>query len=39
MASRPAFFYNAPDGEALAGIYHGIAVAIPCPVGAFWGRR
>jgi hypothetical protein len=39
MASRPAFFYNAPDGEALAGIYRGIAVAIPCPMGAFWGRR
>ena len=39
MASRPEFFYNAPDGEALAGIYRGIAVAIPCPAGAFWGRR
>jgi hypothetical protein len=39
MASRPAFFYSAPDGEALAEIHRGIAVAIPCPVGVFWGRR
>ena len=39
MASQPAFFYNAPDGDALAGVYRGIAVAIPCPAGAFWGRR
>jgi hypothetical protein len=28
-----------PDAEALAGIYRGIAVAIPCPADAFWGRR
>jgi Mg-chelatase subunit ChlD len=39
MASRPAYFYVAPDAEALAGIYRGIAVAIPCPVAAFWGQR
>ena len=39
MASRPEYSYLAPDAEALAGIYRGIAVAIPCPAGAFWGRR
>jgi hypothetical protein len=39
MASRPEFFYAAPDGEALAGIYRGIAVAIPCAPEQFWGRR
>ena len=39
MATRPEYFYTAPDAEALAGIYRGIAVAIPCPAAAFWGRR
>jgi hypothetical protein len=39
MASRPDYSYVAPDAEALAGIYRGIAVAIPCPADAFWGRR
>jgi hypothetical protein len=39
MATRPEYFYAAPDAEALAGIYRGIAVAIPCPVADFWGRR
>jgi Mg-chelatase subunit ChlD len=39
MASKPDYFYVAPGAEALAGIYRGIAVAIPCPAGAFWGRR
>jgi hypothetical protein len=39
MATRPEYFYTAPDAEALAGIYRGIAVAIPCPVAGFWGRR
>jgi hypothetical protein len=39
MASRPAYFYAAPDAEDLADIYRGIAVAIPCPAGAFWGGR
>jgi hypothetical protein len=24
---------------ALAGVYRGIAVSIPCPADAFWGRR
>ena len=27
------------EAEALAGIYRGIAVAIPCPADVFWGRR
>jgi Ca-activated chloride channel family protein len=39
MASRPEFFYNAPDGESLSQIYRGIAVAIPCPSSSFWGQR
>jgi hypothetical protein len=39
MATRPEYFYVAPDAEALAGIYRGIAVAIPCPAAGFWGRR
>jgi uncharacterized protein YegL len=39
IASRPGYFYWAPDGEALAGIYRQIAVALPCPAGAFWGGR
>jgi hypothetical protein len=39
MASKPEYFYLAPDAAALAGIYRSIAVAIPCPAGAFWGRR
>lgn len=39
MASRPAFAYRAPDAEDLADIYRAIAVAIPCPAGAFWGGR
>lgn len=39
IASRPAWYYGAPDGEALAEIYRAIAVALPCPVGVFWGGR
>jgi len=39
MASQPGYFFVAPDAEALAGIYRGIAVAIPCPADAFWARR
>jgi hypothetical protein len=39
MATRPEYFYTTPDAEALAEIYRGIAVAIPCPVAGFWGRR
>jgi Mg-chelatase subunit ChlD len=39
IATRPAWFYAAPDAEALAGIYRAIAVTIPCPAVAFWGNR
>ncbi len=39
IATRPAWFFAAPDAEALAGIYRAIAVTIPCPAGAWWGRR
>jgi hypothetical protein len=39
MASRPEWFYVAPDAEQLAGIYQAIAVTVPCPAGVFWGRR
>ena len=38
MASRPEYFYKAPDAESLTEIYRRIAVAVPCPGGAFWGR-
>jgi Mg-chelatase subunit ChlD len=39
MASRPDYFYRAPAAEDLAGIYRAIAVTLPCPAAAFWGRR
>ena len=39
MASRPEYFYRAPDGEDLLAIYRTIAVEIPCPAEAYWGRR
>jgi len=39
MASRPEWYYPAPDAEALADIYDQIAVALPCPAGAFWSGR
>jgi WD40 repeat protein/uncharacterized protein YegL len=39
IASRPGWFYSAPSAEELAGIYRGIAVAIPCPASVFWGKR
>ncbi|MFQ5510146.1 MAG: VWA domain-containing protein, partial [Leptospirillia bacterium] len=39
MASRPEWFYEAPDAEELAGVYSAVAVAIPCPPGTYWGRR
>ncbi|MBK6768333.1 MAG: VWA domain-containing protein [Ardenticatenales bacterium] len=39
IASGPADAFTAPDAEALAGIYSSIAVRLPCPAGAFWGRR
>lgn len=37
MATRPDWFYVAPDAEDLAAIYRAIAVTIPCLVEAFWG--
>ncbi len=39
MASRPEGYFAAPEAEALAGIYAQIAVALPCPAGAFWSGR
>ena len=39
MASGADRFYLAPDAEDLAAIYRRIAVTLPCPAGAFWGRR
>ena len=39
MASGPDTYIHAPSAEELAAIYRQIAVDIPCPAGAFWGRR
>ncbi len=39
MASQPAYYYHAPDGEDLLGIYTAIAIAIPCNPESFWARR
>ncbi len=39
MASKPEYFYRAPDGEDLKAIYEAIAVEIPCPVDNYWGKR
>ena len=39
MASGPDTYFHAPSAEELAAIYRQIAVDIPCPAGAFWGRR
>jgi Mg-chelatase subunit ChlD len=39
MASRPDYYYRAPDAEALEAIYRAVAVTIPCPPGSFWGGR
>lgn len=39
MASRPSFFFRAPDAEDLAAIYASIAVDVPCPAARFWGGR
>jgi Mg-chelatase subunit ChlD len=39
MASRPEWFYVAPDAEDLGSIYLAIAEAIPCPAETFWGSR
>jgi Mg-chelatase subunit ChlD len=39
IASRPEYFYHAPDAADLARIYASIAVLTPCPGSAFWGGR
>jgi hypothetical protein len=39
MASRPDYFYRAPDAEQLGAIYATIATTIPCPASGFWSRR
>jgi Mg-chelatase subunit ChlD len=39
IASRPEYFYQAPDAAELAAIYASIAVMVPCPKAAFWGGR
>lgn len=39
IASRPAYYYHAPDGEDLLTIYRTIGVEIPCPAHQFWGQR
>ncbi len=39
IASQPAYFFRAPDAEALEAIYRTIAVTVPCPASAFWGKR
>ena len=39
IASRPEYFYNAPEAADLARIYSAIAVTVPCPAGAWWGGR
>jgi Mg-chelatase subunit ChlD len=39
IASKPHFFYHAPEAEDLSAIYESIAVEVPCSVGRFWGRR
>jgi Mg-chelatase subunit ChlD len=36
IASEASGFYQAPDAEDLAEIYHRIAVDIPCPEERFW---
>lgn len=39
MASRPANYFFAPDGEDLAAVYRAIAGAFdPCPAERFWPR-
>lgn len=39
IASKPTYYYHAPDAEELGDIYGAIAVEIPCPVENYWGRR
>jgi Mg-chelatase subunit ChlD len=39
IASRPEYFYRAPNAEALETIYRAVAVLVPCPPASFWGGR
>jgi len=39
IASKPEYYYRAPDAADLNDIYTAIAVTIPCPAADFWGRR
>ncbi|MEO8085159.1 MAG: VWA domain-containing protein, partial [Ardenticatenales bacterium] len=39
IASSPRAFFRAVDAAALDAIYRDIARELPCPPGAFWGRR
>ena len=39
IASKPDYYYHAPDAEELSDIYEAIAVEIPCPAEDYWGRR
>ena len=39
IASKPAYFYRAPDAADLAAIYRAIAVELPCPGRQFWAGR
>lgn len=39
IASRSEYYHRDPGAEALETIYRAIAVSVPCPAQAFWGRR
>lgn len=39
IASRPGFYYHAPDAEDLGAIYAAIAVDLPCRPDTYWGQR
>ncbi len=39
IASKPGYFYHAPDAANLAAIYTAIAVELPCPGREFWAGR
>lgn len=39
IASKPTYFYRAPDAEDLAEIYQEIAHTVPCPADSYWPYR
>jgi hypothetical protein len=40
IASRPEYFYRAPDvGDLAPHIHATVAATLPCPPGTFWGAR